>query len=198
MSREERLLALVPPALVEADRAVARRLLQDRDRGLALACRKGCAACCHYLVRVSIAEVLHIRRVVEALSEEHRERVRSRAAVIRSEADQADLTADLEGGLILTPGDPGQEARMESLSRRYLALDVACPFLDDGACSIYEDRPTPCRQHGVTSGADLCVDPFSNNVRAVAVWPLVRDRLVWECAQITGEPPRMLPLAFRP
>ena len=81
------------------------------------------------------------------------------------------------------------------MARAYLKLDAPCPFLEDGACSIYEHRPTPCRQYWVTTDPELCADPFTNNVRAVPTWPMVRDRLVRECAEITGEPPTMVVLA---
>lgn len=196
MRRDAQLLALVGPALAEADAAVADAVELDAGKGLSLSCRKGCVACCYYLVRISVGEALHIRSVVASLPEDHRERVRERAAEIRAAADEAELTADLLAGLVLTPDDPGEEARLDRLSRRYLALGQACPFLEGGTCSIYENRPTPCRQHCVTSDPVLCADPFASNVRAVPLWPLVRDRLVRECAEITGEPPRMVPLAF--
>ena len=87
---------------------------------------------------------------------------------------------------------------MESLARRYLALNLPCPFLDDDACSIYDHRLTPCRQYWVTSKPKLCAGPFTNNVRSVPVWPLVRDCVVRECAKFTGDLPRTVPLAFLP
>jgi Fe-S-cluster containining protein len=182
--------------MAEADRAVDDAILPHRGRGLPVSCRKGCAACCRYLVRISVAEALRIREVVAGLPEDHRERVLSRSAEIREAAGLAGLTVDLERGLVVHRDDPGEAARMEGLARRYLALDLPCPFLDEGACSIYSDRPASCRQHCVSTPADLCVDPFEKNVRQIPVWPLVRDRLVRDCARITGEPPRMLPLSF--
>jgi hypothetical protein len=33
---------------------------------------------------------------------------------------------------------------------------VACPFLEDEACSIHADRPLSCREYLVTSPPELC------------------------------------------
>ena len=198
MNREDELLALVPPALIEADNLAAAAIERDSKRGLTSSCRRGCNACCRYLIRISVAEALYLRAVVASLPADHRERVLARSAAIRQAVEASELPGDLVRHLVHTPGDPGEAARVESLARRYLALDLSCPFLEDGDCSIYEHRPTPCRQYWVTSDAELCTDPFTNNARPVPVWPRVRDRLVRECAKITGDPPRTVPLAFLP
>jgi Fe-S-cluster containining protein len=196
VSDVDRLKALVPPAFMEADRAVAEAMERERSRGFPTRCARGCAACCRYLIRISLAEALVLREVFDALPAEHRERVAERFLSVRRALDAAGLLAELDGGIKRTPDDPGEDARTEKLLRRYLALDLACPFLEDDACSIYAHRPTPCRQYGVTSDPGLCVDPFALNSRPVPVWPLTRDGLVKECARISGGPERMLVLSL--
>jgi len=184
----EELLALVPPALAEAD-AVARRSA-DREvlRGSSISCRKGCDACCWYLVRLSLPEMLHLRRVLKALPEPRRTEVRARFTAAREKLADEDLLHDLETGLARGDNDPGHAHRVETLARRYLALRIPCPFLDleEGTSGIYLDRPASCRQHLVTSPAELCRDPFTENVRLVPRRRSLRNELVRTAARITG------------
>ena len=51
----------------------------------------------------------------------------------------------------------------------YFAATVACPFLDDEACSIYPDRPTICREYLVTSPAENCRSPTPDTIRRVPI-----------------------------
>ena len=44
-------------------------------------------------------------------------------------------------------------------------LGLACPFLDEDACSIHPQRPFVCRQYLVTSDPALCADPFALKAR---------------------------------
>jgi hypothetical protein len=73
------------------------------QRSAGLACRAGCAACCH-----------------------------QRVSVLPAEADA--IAAHLRRS------DP---ARIDRLTER--PRNAACPFLDDGRCSIYAVRPLRCR-----------------------------------------------------
>lgn len=57
---------------------------------------------------------------------------------------------------------------------------VACPFLKDGICSIYEVRPSPCRTHYNLSGfPDLC-DLFTYPEQEV---PNFDWRIFWDMHQ---------------
>jgi Fe-S-cluster containining protein len=194
----EELLALVPPALAEADAVARRSADREVSRGSSISCRKGCAACCRYLVRLSPPEVLHLRRALEALPEPRRTEVRARFAAARERLADEDLLHDLETGLARGGNDPGHDHRVETLARRYLALRIPCPFLDleEEACGIYLDRPAPCRQHLVTSPAELCRDPFTENVRLVPLRRSLRDELMRAAARITGDSEQVVPLVL--
>ena len=48
-----------------------------------------------------------------------------------------------------------------------LALGIACPFLEDESCSIYEERPITCREYLVTSPPEYCARVGSEGVRRV-------------------------------
>jgi len=55
------------------------------------------------------------------------------------------------------PNDDGGDAcTIESVGRWYAALDLDCPFLREGLCTIYETRPITCREHAVLGTAEHC------------------------------------------
>lgn len=110
-----------------------------------LACRAGCTWCCHFSVDVRAVEVFSILDFVErTLSSEEKARVFSE---VRANA------LKLQG--------------MDDFER--MRHNVKCPFLLNGACSIYAARPQTCRNYHATDVAgcqasfedpdDLDIDP---------------------------------------
>lgn len=91
------------------------------------ACHKGCAWCCNFHVEVRFADAVHLAR---------------RARAVPALEAKVRATALRVGGL-----DPVARLR----------LGVPCAFLDpaSGACSVYEDRPIPCRAYR-SHDADWC------------------------------------------
>jgi hypothetical protein len=62
-----------------------------------------------------------------------------------------------------------------TLSLEYLALGIACPFLEDESCSIHAERPLACRQHLVTSPARNYQKPTRESISRVALAANVHD-----------------------
>ena len=123
------------PALVESPEQLDRKVIKLRKIADSAAeviaphtpCAKGCSACCHNPALVSEVE--------------------------------AQLIAQATGAKLASPQRifdvaGGPEARSE-----YFApyAGVACTFLQDGACSIYKDRPVVCRvQHSLEASPAGC------------------------------------------
>jgi hypothetical protein len=94
--------------------------------------------------------------------------------------------------------DQGTDEELEPLNRAYYALRMPCPFLEDEVCSIYEQRPSACRELLVTPPAELCQDLIRNPVQPIPA-PFrigtILSKLYADCCQ---GPIRLIPLPFAP
>ncbi|MBV9884491.1 MAG: YkgJ family cysteine cluster protein [Sphingomonadaceae bacterium] len=97
-----------------------------------LACRRGCAFCCHTFVSARAPELLFVKGAIPG-------RDRAAAAAAVEEAWRVTGT--------LGPGARGGLAR-------------ACPMLRDGACNVYAARPMTCRM-AVSQSAEACGRAFA-------------------------------------
>lgn len=117
--------------------------------GVAPTCRKGCDACCHQLVMVTVAEAREVARVLETRSQTTQSAIRDRIA------DWHEATKDLRQRLQSGLDEPLEEL-VEGLAADYWQRRVPCPFLEAGACAVYEGRPLACRHHFSVSDPALC------------------------------------------
>jgi Fe-S-cluster containining protein len=124
------------------------RLLQSIDTALAdattrsgpwLACRPGCAQCCHGVFPISQLDAERLRNALQSASPELAARIRTRVAdsVHR-------LTPDFPGNIITGIIDPENPAFDD------FANEEPCPVLDPTTqtCDLYAARPIPCRTFG--------------------------------------------------
>lgn len=51
----------------------------------------------------------------------------------------------------------------------YFGLDLPCPLLADGVCSIRDDRPLACREYLVTSDPAHCAPQGGTNDQVVRI-----------------------------
>jgi Fe-S-cluster containining protein len=160
--------------------------------GLKISCARGCAACCRMLVPVSAPEAFALRDMVAALPEARRQTVRRALADTAARLERAGLLAPLRQ--VAETDRPIADETMEPINRAYYALKLPCPFLENEACSIYDDRPAACRELLVTSPADWCQDMVNKPVRAVPVPLRVSTILGLLWSELSGSPPRLIPL----
>jgi Fe-S-cluster containining protein len=99
-------------------------------KGVHFDCKKGCSWCCHFQIEAQPQEIFLIARELRRRGE-----LASILAALRAYAEHA------------------QQA--QSFRR-----DVACPFLVDNACSIYNVRPIMCRKCN-SLNVEKCKDPHA-------------------------------------
>lgn len=140
---------------------VAVGIREAEAAGAQISCTKGCGACCRQLVPVAESEAYQLQALVDELPEPRRAMIRARFTAAKVTLQQAGLFDPL-----LLPGELTVEGRRQ-LGLAYFEQNIACPFLEEGACSIHADRPLACREYLVTSPAEHCAQPSAETVRCV-------------------------------
>jgi Fe-S-cluster containining protein len=177
------------PVLLAFDDAVCGTVAQIAgDQGLKISCGPRCSACCRQVVPISETEALYLAALLEDMPAERRTAVKRR---FREAVDAlGEALAPLRETSALTPEDR-REAGIA-----YFARGVACPFLEDESCAIYEHRPMSCREYYVVSPAVHCSDPRPDTIRCVDM-PLRLSHLLFRFGDGLGEQaPRWLPLVL--
>jgi len=129
--------------------------------GEKISCKKGCGACCRQLVPISETEAHWIAELVDRLPIQKKIEIRDRFAEARRRL--------AESGLLdkLLHTESWGECEGWSIAMSYFRLGIACPFLENEACSIHPDRPVKCREYLVTSPAEYCRAPTAETIRPV-------------------------------
>jgi len=121
-----------------------------RQKGAEISCRKGCGACCRQHVPISPAEARLLADIVENMPEPARDLMKTRfedAARRLKESGVLDRAMNYHRL-------PAEEIKAMVLD--YFKLGIACPFLEDEACSIHPFRPLICREYLVISPPEYC------------------------------------------
>ncbi len=189
-----RLSDIAPLAQALSTKLALATLRGLRASGKCVPCRKGCSACCSYLVPLSVPEAFRLSEELSAMpADKSRTLLQSSLDTARTILEQRPREFDMNG---LAPADSG--IRSNRLGTWYGGLKLRCPFLSDGLCVIYENRPMACREHVVTGSAALC-DVEGTNQPQVVKMPVS----ILEClGQLTAELEQsdveavMLPLAL--
>jgi Fe-S-cluster containining protein len=136
-------------------------------------------------------EALALVLLIQTLPEPRRTAVQSAFAMAVERLRAADL---YESYMRRDQGLTVESAR--ALTRRYLALGIACPFLEHDACSIYADRPFVCRQYFVTSPSELCKAPFDSAVKPVNMPAAFATAMLAATESISGRRQYTMPLVL--
>lgn len=156
-------LAEVVPIARSLSDEIARRVIKHNEQaGLDIPCKKGCAACCRYLVPLSIPEVFRLWDELQATPAARQRQVMSAFVnasqqILRASPPPAPQTR-------AASGENPQDSQ-KALNHWYADIDVDCPFLEREICTAYPFRPIACREHAVTSSPEHCLPEEDNQVR---------------------------------
>lgn len=138
---------------------------RSTEAGKTVSCHKGCAACCRMLVPLSAPEVFVLREWVRSRSADQQDRISTRFAETKARLLSHGIWQRLSA-LCNAPEPPNDDV-LEDLNREYYALRVACPFLEEEMCTVYDERPAACRELLVTSPPERCDDLMNNPVEPI-------------------------------
>lgn len=184
--------AILPLMRNLGEEVQALELTRIRQTGHTVSCHKGCAACCRMLVPMSAPEAFSLANRIDRLEQPERDRLLAKLDLAQQQLARAGVLTQLSA--LAESSDPPNDEAMEPLNRAYYALRMPCPFLENEACSIYEDRPAACRELAVTSPATDCQDMTSQTIRPVPVALRISTALSLLWADLTGTTPRLIPL----
>jgi len=142
-----RLVDLVPLARAVCSEVTETFLDELRRSGHSLPCRKGCTACCYYLVPLSVPEALVLVEQTSVMPQPQRASLIE--ACMSSAGRILEKGPDLFGSGYFTPSQSPDDTAV-AVADWYAGLELDCPFLSDGLCTIYAERPLACREHFAT------------------------------------------------
>lgn len=131
----------------------------EKQDGVEISCRKGCAACCRQHVPISPAEARLMHAIVENLPEPGRTHIRKRFDDAARRLRDSGIMHQAMNYHRLAPQE------ISSMVTAYFKLGIACPFLEEESCSIHPFRPLICREYLVISSPKHCASLDEENIQ---------------------------------
>ncbi|HTJ82464.1 MAG TPA: hypothetical protein VL400_12145, partial [Polyangiaceae bacterium] len=189
-------LSMLLPAARKLTHAIMTAAVEhDRASGHRVTCKAGCAACCRHLVPVGVAEAKALGDALARLPPPRRDAIKRRFEAALSKMEGEGLAAPRgpapRTSLVATPG---ADDAWRDVSRRYQALAIPCPFLENERCAVYDERPFVCREHMVTTDPRACTTGVG--ARAVPRPYYMTPALAAVVRELDGIAPSIVPLPF--
>ena len=128
--------------------------------GKSISCRKGCSHCCTtYYIAASLQEcetIVYWLYQHEDVMRRFLRTVENWKTQIEPAAECLDIIGRLYGKSIVSQITEEETRIFRTAMDDYESRNISCPFLIDGACSIYEVRPYVCASVVSISPAEWC------------------------------------------
>ena len=158
--------------------------------GEAVSCRAGCGACCRQVVPISETEAIYLAELIEEMPSDRKATILARFADAVSRIADAGLSEKLRLESLATP----EERR--KVAQTYFTLGIACPFLENESCGIYDNRPLACREYLVTSPPANCATPTADSIAMVEM-PKRLSYVLYQFGDGVGKAPvKFMPLTL--
>lgn len=188
----ERLVVLAFKMLPVSSEVAAMARRAAEKLGFEVACKERCGACCRQLVPLSPPEAAMVFEFVETMPEPQKSEVRKGfdlALGRLTERRFLDKLKHLQDPFI-------NDEEHEAITNEYFHQQVPCPFLVNESCSIYEVRPSMCREYLVSSPAENCKSPSDRRISRVPVCVRLSEALARTWASMWNERVQVVPLVF--
>ncbi|MCA9460492.1 MAG: YkgJ family cysteine cluster protein [Nitrospira sp.] len=159
-----------------------------------ISCQKGCAACCRMLIPMAPPEALALKTYVETWEPSRRDVLLARLQSIQDQLQKAGLDEPLKQ--VVFSQEQFTDEDLEPINHAYYALRIPCPFLENEACSIYDYRPSACRELLVTSPAERCQDFANQDIHPIPVPVRIGTVLSHLWSTLHQGPIRLIPLPY--
>lgn len=124
---------------------------------LKIQCKAGCSRCCRQAVQGTFSfEIIHLYRRLRELPQYPRIHD---AFLQRANAFHGLLERFRQNPVNASASE--DDASLFAL-RSYAAANLWCPLLVDSSCSVYAQRPVPCRMYHSLTDPILCVTPLGH------------------------------------
>jgi len=134
-----------------------------------------------------------LAELVTAMPEDIRTRIQNRFATAVRQLERSGI---LEKLVRLQDSSSLSDEDMQALTKEYFLQQIPCPFLEDECCSIYEFRPSRCREYLVISPPKHCHDPYTQRIDRLPVSIRLSEAFSRMWAQAIQTPPQLIPLIF--
>lgn len=151
---QSRLADIVPLARVVCTKITDIVVEKAHSEGDYIPCDKDCSACCRYLVPLSVPEAFRLSEEISGAPSYRRDSMR-RACFLAAQRVLNHKPPTLYNAQV-TQASSVSPSDMYLVSSWYASLELACPFLCRGVCTIYEQRPLACREHFIKGSIRAC------------------------------------------
>jgi Fe-S-cluster containining protein len=131
----------------------------ERDTGNRISCSKGCWFCCSQHVGASLQEcdaIIYWLHQHEDAREAFLTRYHNWRNRLRGHEDVFQQVTQAGSISLSQPNDARTREVFMQKAESYGRLNILCPFLDQGSCSIYPVRPFVCASQIVVSPPENC------------------------------------------
>ena len=136
--------AIVGVAREICDKITEFVVAKNIEQGERVPCCQGCVNCCNYLITASSAEIFCLVEDVKKLNDSFYKYV------------QKNILLACQQILKKKPPEHFDHSQLNDLSDWYKSLNLSCPFLFEGSCSIYDVRPISCREYFIKGSPNVC------------------------------------------
>ena len=157
---QAKLADIVPLARTISSKITDVVLKNTRSKGDQIPCFKGCSACCNRcLVPLSVPEAFRLKEEIEVAPAHQLQSIWINCL----NASRHILLHKPPKKIVHQSAEASSKkaADMNLISSWYTSFNVACPFLHQDVCTIYEQRPLACREHYIIGSAEGCEDEDS-------------------------------------